>query len=238
MDRALSVAAKRLCSSKGGDSDRRTRTRILGIFQENAPMRKMLLSLAVLALVASPAFAGKYNKVVSVGDKAPDFAGIPATENSHDTSLTLSDLKEDVVVLVFLGNHCPVVGMYDDRIIDFVNDYKNKNVRLVAVAVADMDSDRLPAIREYAKKAGINYTYGYDESQAIGRAYGATNTPHFFVLDKARKIRYIGAMDDNRKEAQVKKTYVRDAVDALLAGKDVEVEETRADGCGISYNKK
>ncbi len=200
-------------------------------------MRKMVLTLAGLALIASPAFAGKYNKVVSVGDKAPTFAGIPATANGQDTSLTLSDIKEDVVVLVFLGNHCPVVTMYDDRIIDFVNDYKGKNVKLVAVAVADMESDKLPAIKTYAKKNGLNYTYGHDESQAIGRAYGATNTPQFFVLDKERKLRYIGAMDDNKKEAQVKKTYVRDAVDALLAGKTVSVEETRPDGCGIHYNK-
>ncbi len=200
-------------------------------------MRKLVLTLAGLALIASPAFAGKYNKVVSVGDKAPTFSGIPATSDGQDTSLTLSDIKEDVVVLVFLGNHCPVVGMYDDRVIDFVNDYKGKSVKLVAVAVADMDSDKLPAIKTYSKKHGINYTYGYDESQAIGKAYGASNTPHFFVLDKDRKIRYIGAMDDNRKEAQVKKTYVRDAVDALLANKDVAVDETRPDGCGIHYGK-
>jgi len=201
-------------------------------------MRKMVLTLAGLALIASPAFAaGKYNKVVAVGDKAPTFSGIPATDNGQDTSLTLSDIKEDVVVLVFLGNHCPVVTMYDDRIIDFVNDYKGKSVKLVAVAVANMESDKLPAIKTYAKKNGLNYTYGYDESQAIGRAYGATNTPHFFVLDKERKIRYIGAMDDNRKEAQVKKKYVRDAVDALLAGKTVPVEETRPDGCGIGYKR-
>jgi peroxiredoxin len=201
-------------------------------------MRKLVLTLAGLALIASPAFAGKFNKVVSVGDKAPTFSGIPATVDGQDTSLTLSDIKEDVVVLVFLGNHCPVVGMYDDRVIDLVNDYNGKSVKVVGVAVADMDSDRLPAIRDYSKKKGINYVYGYDESQDIGRAYGATNTPHFFVLDKTRNIRYIGALDDNRKEAQVKKTYVRDAVDALLAGKTVEVEETRADGCGISYHKK
>jgi peroxiredoxin len=201
-------------------------------------MRKMVLTLAGLALIASPAFAGKYNKVVSVGDKAPTFSGIPASQSGQDTSLSLPDIKEDVVVLVFLANHCPVVGMYDDRIIDFVNDYKGKNVKLVAVAVAKQDDDKLPAIKDYTQRKGIKYPYGYDETQEIGRAYGATNTPHFFVLDKERKIRYIGAMDDNRKEDQVKKTYVRDAVDALLAGKPIEVDETRADGCGISYSKK
>ncbi len=201
-------------------------------------MRKLFLSLVGLALVASPALAGKYNKKVSVGDKAPTFSGIPATINGEDASLTLSDLKDEVVVLVFLGNHCPVVGMYDDRIIDFTNDYKGKGVKVVAVAVADMDSDKLPAIKEYAKKKGINYVYGYDESQQIGRDYGATNTPHFFVLDKDRVIRYIGAMDDNRNADKVKKNYLRDAVDAVLKGEKVAVEETRADGCGIHYNSK
>jgi peroxiredoxin len=207
-------------------------------FEEFAPMRKLFLSLVGLALVASPALAGKYNKKVSVGDKAPTFSGIPATINGEDASLTLSDLKDEVVVLVFLGNHCPVVGMYDDRIIDFTNDYKGKGVKVVAVAVADMDSDKLPAIKEYAKKKGINYVYGYDESQQIGRDYGATNTPHFFVLDKDRVIRYIGAMDDNRNADKVKKNYLRDAVDAVLKGEKVAVEETRADGCGIHYNSK
>jgi hypothetical protein len=86
------------------------------------------------------------------------------------------------------------------------------------------------------KEKKINYTYGYDESQVIGHAYGASATPHFFVLDKERKIRYIGAMDDNaRNEAKVTKHYLRDAVDALLAGKPVPVEETPAKGCSVKY---
>lgn len=201
-------------------------------------MRKLFLSFAAVALIASPVFAGKFNKKLSVGDKAPTFSGIPATVNGQDASLTLSDIKEDVVVLVFLGNHCPVVGQYDDRVIDFTNDYKNKNVKVVGVAVADMDSDKLPAIRDYAKKKGINYVYGHDESQQIGRDYAATNTPQFFVLDKDRVIRYMGAMDDSQDESKVKKNYLRDAVDAVLAGKAPEVDETRPVGCGIHYNKK
>jgi thiol-disulfide isomerase/thioredoxin len=222
----------------GWRPDGRTAPRLPRTFlQEIAPMRKMVLTLAGLALLASPAFAGKFNKVLSAGDKAPTFAGIPATQGGQDSSLTLSDIKEDVVVLVFLGNHCPVVQMYDDRIIDFVNDYKGKSVKLVAVAVADMDSDKLPAIKTYAKNKGINYVYGYDETQAIGKAYGATNTPQFFVLDKDRTVRYLGALDDNGKEEQVKKTYVRDAVNALLDGKKVEIDETQPKGCGIHYNK-
>jgi peroxiredoxin len=202
-------------------------------------MRKSLLTLAALALVASPVLAGEFNKKVSVGQKAPSFEGIPATTPSGEaTSLTLSDLKEDVVVLCFSANHCPVVGAYEDRMIDFVNAYKGKPVKFVAVAVTKADSDRLPAIKTYLKEKGGNYTYGHDESQEIARAYGATNTPQFFVLDKSRTIRYMGALDDNQNESKVKKTYLKDAVDALLAGKDVEVKETQPKGCGIQISKK
>jgi len=200
-------------------------------------MRKLFLSLAGLALVASPVLAGKFNKVVSVGDKAPTFAGIPATESGQDTSLTLSDIKEPVVVLVFLGNHCPVVQAYEDRIIDFTKDYKGKGVKVVGVSVNDLDSDRLPGIRDYMKQHGSNYVYGYDESQQIGKAYGATNTPQWFVLDKDRVIRYTGALDDNMNESKVTKTYVRDAVDALLKGESVEISETQPKGCGVKYKK-
>ncbi len=202
-------------------------------------MRKIALSLAVLALVVSPALAGKYNKVVEVGQKAPDFSGIPAYESKSGemTSLSLPDIKEDVVVLVFLGNHCPVVQAYEDRLIDFVSDYEGKPVKVVGVSVNNNDADRMPAIKEYTKDKGSNYVYGYDESQQIGRDYGATNTPQFFVFDKDRKIAYMGALDDNMNESKVKETYLRDAVDALLAGKEIETKETRPVGCGVQYKR-
>jgi len=201
-------------------------------------MRKMVLSLAVLALVASSAFAGQFNKVVSVGEKAPAFSGIPATTKAgDDSSLSLVDIKEDVVVVVFLANHCPVVQAYEDRIIDFTNDYKGKNVKVVGFAVSNQEIDKLPGIKTYMKEKGSNYVYGHDESQAIGKAYGATNTPQFFVLDKDRVIRYMGAMDDSMAENKIKKTYLRDAVDAVLKGESVEVSETQPKGCGVSYKK-
>ena len=201
-------------------------------------MRKLFLSLAVLALVASPAFAGRYNKAISVGDKAPAFESIPATTKAgNDLKLTLNDLKDQVVVVVFLANHCPVVQAYEDRLIDFVNDYKDKNVKVVGICVNDLDSDRLPQIKNYMKEKGSNYVYGYDESQAIGHAYGATNTPQFFVLDKDRTIRYMGQMDDSQNEARVTKKYLRDAVDAVLRGDSPEISETQPRGCSVKYTK-
>jgi peroxiredoxin len=200
-------------------------------------MRKVLLSLVAVAAIAIPALAGKYNKVVSVGDKAPTFSGLPAIENGEQVSVSLPDIKEDVVVLVFLANHCPVVQAYEDRIIEFTTDYKNKSVKVVGIAVSQQAIDKLPGIKDYMKEHKSNYTYAYDETQATGQAYGATNTPQFFVLDKERKIRYTGALDDNQREDKVTKHYVRDAVDALLKGESPAVDETRPVGCGISYRK-
>jgi len=205
-------------------------------------MRKSLLSVAVLALVVSPAFAGKYNKAVSVGDKAPSFDGLPAVNGGQDTSLSLGDIKEDVVVVAFLANHCPAVVANDDRIIDFAGDYKDKNVKFIGISVTaaegQKDLDDINGIKTRTKEKAFNYVYGYDESQKVGKAYGAVATPTFFVLDKERKIRYMGALDSSvMKESKDAKNYVRDAVDALLAGKDVENTETKAQGCGISYTR-
>jgi len=201
-------------------------------------MRKVLLSLVAVSLIALPAFAGKYNTKISVGDKAPDFSGLPAVSNGEDCSLTLSDIKEDIVVVAFLANHCPVVKDYEDRLIDFTNAYKDKGVKVVGIAVSSMEQDKLPGIKAYTKEKKSNYLYAYDESQATGRAYGATNTPQFFVLDKERKIRYTGTLDNSQREDKVTKTYLVDAVNALLKGETPPIEETKPQGCGVSYTKK
>ncbi len=200
-------------------------------------MRKVLMGFAVIAALAVPSFAGKYNKVVSVGDKAPDFSGLPAVYNGEDTSLSLVDVKEDLIVVVFLGNHCPVVQQYEDRLIEFTKDFDGKGVRVVGLSVNDIESDRIPGIKNYTKEHKSNYIYGYDESGKVGKAYGASNTPQFFVLDKERKIRYTGAMDDNMNETKVTKTYLRDAVNALLKGEAPEVSETQPKGCGVKYKR-
>ena len=201
-------------------------------------MRRMMLSLAVLVLAAGPAFAGdKYNKKITIGEKAPVFSGIPAVMGEEATSISLPDVKEDVVVVVFLGNHCPVVVAYEDRIIDLVNDYKGKSVKVIGVCVNNNDADRLPAIKTRVKEKGYNYVYGYDESQQVGRDYGAVVTPEFFVLDKSRNVRYAGALDDNMNEGKVTKKYVRDAIDALLAGSEPPVTTSQARGCGVQYKR-
>ena len=99
------------------------------------------------------------------------------------------------------------------------------------------DEDGIAAIKKQIQKGKYNITYGYDEDGKIGKAFGATNTPQFFVLDKNREIRYTGRIDDSAGRSKVPKAYVKTAVDALLAGETVEETETRAIGCGIPYKK-
>jgi len=205
-------------------------------------MRKIVLTLAAMALIITPALAGKFNKKINIGQKAPDFSGVAAIDaKGNDTSLSLNDIKEDVVVVVFLANHCPVVVAYEDRIIDLANTYKDKSVKVVGIAVSGKGTrsqDDLTAIKARAKDKGFNFAYGFDESQDIGRAYNATNTPQFFVLDKARTVRYQGALDNNQNEAKADKHYLKEAVDALLVGKEPPLAETQQKGCGIQYDKK
>jgi peroxiredoxin len=205
-------------------------------------MRKWILSLAALALVVSPAFAGKYNKVLSIGDKAPGFDALPAvTSDAGDTSVSLADVKEEVIVVAFLANHCPAVVATEDRFIDLAKSFGDKSVKVIGISVTadgQKDIDDIPAIKSQVKKKGYNFTYAYDESQKTGKAYGAAATPTVIVLDKARNVQYIGALDDSTmNEAKVSKNYVKEAVNALLAGKEVEVKETKAVGCGIHYIK-
>lgn len=202
-------------------------------------MRKTLLSLAAVALFAAPSFAADK---VAIGDKAPGFDGLPAVVNGSEASMTLSDLKEDVVVVVFLANHCPAVQANEDRIVDLVNSLKGKSVKVVGISCSGAPNvkaqDDIPAIKSRAKEKGFNYDYAYDEAGTVGKAYGAKVTPEFFVLDKDRKVRYHGALDDSvMNETKVSKNYVKDAVGALLSGKDVEKSETKATGCGISYKR-
>ena len=128
---------------------------------------------------------------------------------------------------------CTILG----RII--IPEFSTKIVgEIYAINVNNLPADRLDKMRERAEKKGFNFDYLYDSSQATGRAYGATVTPHLFVLDRNRKIAYMGAFDDAINPSKVQAHYIADAVDTLLAGKKPEVTETRQRGCGILYEKK
>jgi len=205
-------------------------------------MRQWILSLAAVALIAGTTFAGKFNKALSVGDKAPAIAGVPAVAATGDKELALSlaDTKEDVVVVAFLANHCPAVIAVEDRLFDLVKSYKGKSVKFVGVCCSSPDGyekeDGIEAIKAKIKEGKYNMTYGYDADGKVGKAYGAVATPTFFVLDKDRNVRYTGKLDESADSAGAK-AYVKTAVDSLLSNESIEVTETKAIGCGIPYKR-
>ena len=171
---------------------------------------------------------------VKIGDAAPDWTGLVGVDGAKHS---LSDYKDaKVAIVVFTCNHCPVAQAYQDRIIALQKDYKNKGVQVIAVNVNNIPDDTLDKMKERAKSKGFNFPYLYDSTQKIGHDYGATTTPHVFVLDKNRKLAYMGGIDDNMKPDEVKKHYLRDAVDALLAGKTPPETDTKHLGCSIKYD--
>ncbi len=193
------------------------------------------LAICVFALSSTPASAAKFNKKVDIGDKAADWKDLKGTDGKAHS---LGDYKKaDVLVIAFSCNHCPVANAYEDRFNKLAEDYRDKKVRFVAISVSDMPVDSLENMAKRAKEQGYKFDYLQDLSQASARAYGALVTPHLFVLDKNRKIAYMGAFDDSMNPAEVKKHYVRDAVEALLAGKQPEIKESLQFGCGIQYKR-
>jgi peroxiredoxin len=181
---------------------------------------------------------GKFNKKIKVGDSAPVFTGLPGVDGKSHSMSDYAD--KDVMVVVVTCNHCPVAVAYEDRIIDFTKKYASgpgSKVALVAINVNNNEADKLPKMIERAKEKGFNFPYLYDESQKIGRAYGATVTPEFYVLNKERKIVYTGSMDDSQNASKVKTNYLEGAVDATLKGQTPTVAETRAFGCGVQYQR-
>jgi glutathione peroxidase-family protein len=190
---------------------------------------------AVLAVVLLLAVAGRgLAEGVKVGDAAPkwsDIIGVDGKKHGLDEYA-----KAKLLVLVVTCNHCPVAVLYEDRLIELQKDYKGKGVRVVAVNVNNLEEDRLEPMKKRAKDKKFNFPYLYDRTQKIGHDYGATNTPHFFVLDGERKVAYIGALDDNNDSKKVKVKYLRDALDSLLKGDKPPKTETTARGCDVKYD--
>lgn len=189
----------------------------------------LLLTLAATWLVAQPSPAA-----VSVGEKAPTWSGIVGTDDQKHSLADYADAK--AIVLVFTCNHCPVAKAYEDRLIELQKDYQGKGVQVIAVNVNNLPADRLDKMKERAEEKGFNFPYLYDSSQKSAVDYGAKVTPHVFVLDGQRKVAYIGAIDDSMTPDQASTHYVRDAVDAILAGKKPANPQTKPVGCGIKFD--
>lgn len=209
------------------------------------------LLLAATVVRGEDGNRSKFNKALAPGDAAPVFTELPGADGrSH----SLADYKDSkVVVVVFASTLCSVVDLYEDRVEKLTRDYEKKGVKVVAISCErrGVDADGLAAdlvaadaakeierIRDKVAKQGLPFEYLYDGSQKFGRAYGVTATPTCFVLDGKRKIAYLGAFDDNFPEDGVMQHYVRDAVDAVLAGREPETRESLARGCRLDYAEK
>ncbi|MFW6222089.1 MAG: thioredoxin family protein [Bacteroidota bacterium] len=199
---------------------------------------KKLISIGLLFVLPLMAFAGGYQ----VGDKATDFT----LKNIDGEMVSLSDYNDAKgFVVVFTCNHCPYAIAYQERLIAIDKKYKDKGYPVIAINPNDdsiVEDDNWAGMKKRAKE--MNYTFPYlkDDTQEIAKAYGAERTPHVYVLDKEDNdliVKYIGTIDDNYKDAsQVEKTYLEDALDALLAGKKPEPDHTKAIGCTIKWAKK
>lgn len=194
-------------------------------------MKKIALIISLVALAATTALSQGYK----IGDKVADFK----LKNVDGKFVSLSDYKDAKgVILMFSCNHCPFSVAYEDRKIELDKKYKPLGYPVVIINPNDPEvepRDSYDLMKVRATEKGFTFPYLFDDGQKVFPKYGATRTPHVFLLQREGSdfyVRYIGAIDDNHKDASaVKEAYLANAVDALLAGKKPEVAETKAIGC-------
>lgn len=200
-------------------------------------MNRWLMGLVVACLlpIAASTRAGEFNSVLNIGDPGPAWKNLPGVDGKRHA---LADLQDrEIVVIVFTCNSCPIASDYEDRIIAFAKKYcgPGQKTGLVAINVNTVEEDLMPHMKERAAAKSFPYPYLFDESQKIGKAYGALFTPEFFVLDKDRKVAYMGAFDDNVESTKIKHAYLEPAVQAVLKGAKASPAESQASGCLIRY---
>jgi peroxiredoxin len=208
----------------------------------------MLKIVAVLLLALGVGSAAEVHPILAIGSQAPDFS-LPGVDGQTHK---LSDYASSpVLVVVFTCNHCPIAQMYEQRIQKLASDYKSKGVAVVAVQpndpqairIDELDSsdisDTLAEMKIRVQYKHLSYPYLYDgETQQVTRAYGPQATPHVFVFDQQRKLRYEGRMDNSYRTELVKTQDARNAIDALLAHKEVAVTHTGVFGCSTKWKEK
>lgn len=204
---------------------------------------------AILVLMIVPAWGAEEIKTLAIGAGAPDFA-LPGVDGKVHK---LSDYDQaKVLVIVFTCNHCPTAQAYEGRIKKLAADFKDKGVALVAISPNDPEAvrldelgytdvgDSLEDMKIRAKAAGFNFPYLYDGlDQKVSKAYGPVTTPHVFVFDSERKLRFAGRVDNNERDPNKATSHdTRDAIEAVLTGRPVAVETTRTMGCSIKWASK
>ena len=199
-------------------------------------MKKIKITLLVVATIIFTSFT-LVNTGYEVGDYATDFK----LKNVDGNTVSLADYEDAKgFIVTFTCNHCPYSKMYEDRIIALDKKFKDKGFPVIAINPnnpAVSPGDDFEGMQERAKNKGFTFPYLFDDGQTIYPQYGATKTPHIFILNKDKKglrVAYIGAIDNNARDAaSVTENYVSNAVNELLEGKEVSKTSTRAIGCSI-----
>ena len=174
---------------------------------------------------------------IKLGSEAPSFElpGIDGYDHSLDE---YDDAK--LLVIVQSCNHCPYVQAWEDRLSAIATDFAYEGVRVVAVNSNDVSrypEDSFEEMKARAAARSFSFDYLFDEDQSLARALGAERTPEVFLFDSERKLRYHGAIDESRDEAAVIQSYLRDAIDALMAGDEPPVTETDSPGCSVKWKQ-
>ena len=204
--------------------------------------------VVVLLMTFGAASAQQLHPILALGSPAPDFA-LPGVDGQTHK---LSDYASSpILVVVFTCNHCPIAQMYERRIQQLANDYKSKGVAVVAIQpndpqairIDELDSsdlsDTLPEMKIRVQYKHLTYPYLYDgETQQVTRAYGPQATPHVFIFDQQRHLRYEGRMDNSYRTELVKTQDARNAIEALLAHKEITVKHTGVFGCSTKWQEK
>lgn len=174
---------------------------------------------------------------LGIGDPAPGFR-LPTTDGGE---IALDGLGgAPIVVVAFWCNHCPYVRAWEDRFNAIARDYSERGVVTVAICANDASShpgDSFENMALHAGERGYVFAYARDDSQSVARAYGAERTPEIVVLDRGRAVAYRGAIDDSTDPETVTTHHLRDALDALLAGRAPSIASTPADGCTIKWSR-
>ena len=200
-------------------------------------------------MFASVSFTFDEHKPLAIGAAAPDFS----LRGVDGKTYTLASFKNaKVLVVVFMCNHCPTSQAYEPRMIKLTSDYGSKGVKVVAINPNNPSSLRLDELgysdvgdsfdemKIRAKTAGFNFPYLYDgDTEVASGKYGPIATPHIFIFDKDRKLRYQGRIDDMEDPAKTPTTYdARNAINAIIAGKEVPVTSTKVFGCSVKWIEK
>ncbi len=171
------------------------------------------------------------------GTEAPDFRNLPGVDGK---SYALADFKDKKALVIFFScNHCPYVQAYEDRIMDLQREFGPRGAQFIAINSNDdagYPDDSFDNMVKRARDRKFNFVYLRDDTQTVAKTYHASHTPHIFVFNAERKLSYTGRVDDNWQEpAQVKRRYLREALESLVNGREPSEAETFAFGCTIKW---